>query len=165
MLYQLNADDCSGNKQINCVQTGAETATRIAARRLQIRILANHTEDLLDVYIRPAEFAIKTAKDGNVIVPLYPPPPLWFQDIGSTKARVTRDVERCSNANDMSSCQRTYMFDFDKGPHRSFFYVGVVGKYSRSQYVPFEFTARVINTGNPMLLARLNISSDELNSF
>ena len=134
---------------------------------MQIRVLSQHTDDLLQVFMRPAEFDLGLDNKGNVILPRAPPPPLWLQDKtqGSVKATASIDLDRCTKPQDFGTCRRTYWLDVDKGQHRSYFWVGVVGRFDYAQYVPFEFHARIINTGNPMLLRSLNISQAELNGM
>jgi hypothetical protein len=167
-LFQVSADDCLDPALgLSCTHSGALTPSGNNARRVQIRILSNHTDDLLQVFMRPAEFKVRSDERGDVILPHAPPPPLWLQDEahGSVKAKMSVDLDRCLSPASIVTCRRTYWIDIDKGQHRSFFWVAVVGKYDYARYVPFEFSARIINTGNPVFLRNLNISQADLNGL
>jgi hypothetical protein len=80
-------------------------------------------------------------------------------------ATASTDLNRCSKPDDLQSCPYTYWIDLDKSEHRSYFWVGVVGRFDYANHVPFEFSARIINTGNPVLLRSLNLTQEELNGL
>ncbi len=134
---------------------------------MQLRILTNHTDKLLQVFLRPVDVNLGIDKYGDPILPRAPPPPLWFQDevSGSMMATASTDLNRCQEPDNLLSCPYTYWIDLDKSERRSYFWVGVVGRFDYAKHVPFEFSARIINTGNPVLLRSLNLSQEELNGL
>ena len=176
-------DDCAPNarqykkdltEMITCPESGASGWSPVPgskgkpARQIQIRVLSHHTDDLFEVYMRAAEIDIDWGPTGEVNYrDLTTPPPIWFQarTVSGGPAYVLgtprRDKLRCSNEYE-ESCAYTYTLDFTKNELMSFFWIGIVGKQEKSQYVPYEVYGRIVNVGNPMLLKSFNLSSVEL---
>ena len=139
-LLVLPADPCLETSSLSCIDSGAITSAGEPRRTIRISVQANSTEDLLEVYMRQKVAAEEKLEFEKT------PMPTWFTDPTSVKLTAKRMTGRdaCQDRDRIDSCRYEYTTDVIKGPYKGFFWVGVVGKFKRAAYVPFEIQSTLI---------------------
>jgi len=138
VVYPLPADPCLENPDISCSEKAADGVTERQDRVLQIEVYTNTTEDVLQVWIRQ--------NDGELGVVSEAPMPNWLaSDDDSIRALATRDLSHpvCAELDgNIESCPWKYVANIAKGPFRTSYWIGVVGRIPEARYIPFEVRTR-----------------------
>lgn len=138
-VYSVPADECLDSASVSCKLGGAED------RVVQVKVFANSTSDMFNVFVRQ--------HDGDLGVVSSAPQPTWLMDpVESSQVPPSKDLARCDEVNDISSCGIGYNFKVARGPHKSYLWIGVVGKSPLSRWVPFYVRTRHVY-GDPFASA------------
>mmetsp|Transcript_3675 Transcript_3675/g.9103 ORF Transcript_3675/g.9103 Transcript_3675/m.9103 type:complete len:693 (-) Transcript_3675:10-2088(-) len=137
--FELPANPCLSNATSAACSTGQSILS--TKRKVNFILQSESSDDLLQIWVRQT-FTPITVVDT-------PPMPTWLMDTtNSYGGKAFRDTNRCSNPELLDTCKWNYEVTIYKGPYKSYFWVGVVGKREASQFVPFKIFSQYEQTDN-----------------